>query len=78
MENTDMPIELRNWLKEQIRSIERGELEDWKKYKILDLMEQSIKEHKAEIYYILLKEVLEEEKMKKQRLELFMWREIVN
>jgi hypothetical protein len=57
----DMPLELRKWIKDQLRAMERNELEDWKKVKMLDFLEYSIKEHKAEIYAILLKEVLEEE-----------------
>jgi hypothetical protein len=59
--DTELPIELRNWTKEQLRSIERGELEDWKKYAIIDLIQEKMKEGNAEIFAILLKEVLEEE-----------------
>ena len=55
--DTELPIELRNWTKEQLRSIERGELEDWKKYAIIDLIQEKMKEGNAEIFAILLKEV---------------------
>ena len=59
---TTMPIELRNWIKEQIRSMERGELDDDKKGLMLDFIEKNLKNNKGEIFAILLKEVLEEEK----------------
>ena len=57
-----MPIELRNWIKEQLRSMERGELDDDKKGLMLDFIEKNLKNNKGEIFAILLKEVLEEEK----------------
>jgi hypothetical protein len=63
----DMPLELRKWIKDQLRAMERNELEDWKQVKMIEFLEYSIKEHKAEILAILLKEVLEEEELQKNR-----------
>ena len=65
-----MPIELRNWIKEQLRSMERGELDIKKTGLMLDFIEKNINEGKGEIFDILLTEVLEEEEEKKRHIEM--------
>lgn len=59
-----MPTELRVWLKKQIRAIERGELDDEKRLKIVSLMENSTGFKRIETAEILAEVIAEEKKIK--------------
>ena len=63
-----MDKQLRTWLKEQIRAIENGELDDKRRMMIVELMDRSTGSKRQEMEEIL-NEVLKEKKKKptKQR-----------
>ena len=55
-----MPTELRVWLKEQVRAIERGELDDKRRLMIVDVMENARGMKKIECAEILAEVQAEE------------------
>ena len=56
-----MPMELQQWLKEQIRGVQNNTLKDWQMMKIIDYMEDAIGTNMEATCGRLLSEVLNEE-----------------
>ena len=65
-----MPTEQRVWLKEQVRAIERGELDDKKRMLIVELMGNARGLKKIECAEILAEVQSEEKKLKTRRVPL--------
>ena len=60
-EQCEMPMELQQWLKEQIRGVQNNTLKDWQMMKIIDYMEVAIGTNMEATCGRLLSEVLNEE-----------------